>query len=207
MLNLTTFLKTLEEKGSARIIQETDKENLSICFEIQVRGDDNIATEAYYKEINCDSKEADESSTKVGLITGYDVPSILSEVIASDIKSQKVIIDSSNNQKPSRLALNYINNLGASMLSISNHKLVCSHCTNDTYLTKYLLESASAIDGDISIEEIEKLENKFFERHNLIKTTGDILSNKETESSTYTETAYKWIDLYEDRKSLSLKCS
>lgn len=96
--------------------------------------------------------------------------------------------------KPNQDALAYLYDVASKLLSISNHSLVCSHCINDDYLTKYLLEGANAnnetFEG-VTIKDAEKLEDKLIARFNEIKTIGKRLSNKDTSKEEYYQNAHK----------------
>lgn len=225
MKNLTTFLKELKTKGHVEIIQETSKEYLYVVLEMLINKEGKISISAYYEDFDPNKNDikdindvikyqfgqlVEDSEYQVGLIPGYDIQSVLSAVIASNFTDRKSVFTSANKstEQQSEDALAYLYNVAAKLLSISNHSLVCSHCTNDDYLTKYLLESASnnyETYEEINIEDIKKLEEKLIERFNEIKTTGETLSNKDTDKDTYRDVASKWSELYEDRKLLSLK--
>lgn len=225
MKNLTTFLKELKTKGHVEIIQETSKEYLYVVLEMLINKEGKISIAAYYEDFDPNKNDikdindvikyqfgqlAEDSEYQVGLIPGYDVQSVLSAVIASNFANQKSVFTSANEpiEQQNEDVLAYLYNEAFKLLSISNHSLVCSHCTNDDYLTKYLMESAAnnhETYEEITIEDIETLEEKLIERFNEIKTTGEILSNKDTDKDTYRDAASKWSELYEDRKLLSLK--
>lgn len=225
MKNLTTFLTKLKTKGHVEIIQETSKENLYLVLEMQIAKEGKIEIAAYYEEF--DPKKvvindindvikyqfgelAEKTEYQVNLISGYDIKSILSVVIASNFMDKKVVFTSPDKETelPNDDSLPNLYNMALKFLSISMHSLVCSHCTNDDYLTKYLLESESTNTEEYNnstIEDVEKFEEKLIERFYEIKTTGEILSNKDTNRDTYYQTAFKWYQLYEDRKALNKK--
>lgn len=225
MKNLTTFLTQLKTKGHVEIIQETSKENLYLVLEMQINKEGKIGIAAYYEEFDPKNviindindvikyqfgELAENTKYRVGLIPGYDIKSILSVVIASNFTDKKVAFTSADEEVelPNDASLANLYNIALKLLSISKHSLVCSHCTNDDYLTKYLLESESTNTEeytDPTIEDVEKYEEKLIERFNEIKTTGEILSNKDTNRDTYYQNASKWSQLYEDRKALNLK--
>lgn len=225
MKNLTTFLNIIREKSHVKFIQETTEERLFLVLEIQIDERGKLSTSAYYEDFkNQDGKIedieeikkyqfgplADEVNYRIGIVPGYDVKTILASVIASDFSNKKCAFTSANElSKPNQDVLDYLYTVAIKLLSISSHSLVCSHCTNDNYLTKYLLESEENNKEDfqgVTLEDVEYLEDKLIERFNEVKTTGETLSNKETSKEEFLPTAYKWIELYENRKNLSLKC-
>lgn len=218
MLNITTFLNHLITTGGASLIEKNEFKNQYKITELTINEEGKLCyrviNEVYDKPYIVDGKINPSAKLELSMIYDYseeafNIEDILAYIIKSDFNNFETAIRSEDIEHTNDEIIASLLAMVSAMLKISTHSLVCSHCTEDNYLSRYLLESMASNSQNqetTSIEDIDLLERKLLERHNIIQSTGELLSNKETDHDTYTKVAYEWIDLYDDRAPLSLKC-
>ncbi len=218
MLNITTFLNHLITTGGASLIEKNEFKNQYKITELTINEEGKLCyrviNEGYDKPYIVDGKINPSAKLELSMIYDYseeafNIEDILAYIIKSDFNDFETAIRGEDIEHTNDEIIAPLLAMVSAMLKISTHSLVCSHCTEDNYLSRYLLESMASNSQNqetTSIEDIDLLERKLLERHNIIQSTGELLSNKETDHDTYTKVAYEWIDLYDDRAPLSLKC-